>query len=454
MSATTPSTCQEQNGVIQSSDEQEPLLGLSNNHSQIDLVGDSGAIWPLSSLLICYFVMIFHSIGTFEVPMVLDAILDRILRTRLCSGLPPDECGSVVQKELAPLRGYQHAFSAISYIPGVLPGAFDLRWTWISAVLTLISGGEPVFIAQLYSTVERAGTSSDPNQRYFGLGLCALLGDLMACIAVTFLLDDYPFALLYSGLAFFFLSAVLTLFISPNETISPLSTSDNNTSVWQRLSHPTSRCTKATGYRSKFQSLKSLSTSMFFGDSRALLILSAAMVLPGPYLLDLVLQYANRRYGFEYSKTMGIVAVFLFSFIPVLAFNTFGGSIWPNLDFSSAVQARYLAIGSAALSCVANLILALAWEPWLFAIGLLVNGLGASYIIACRIHLGTIVPKRDHPRMHVAVNLANSVGIAFFSWLLQFIFHLVVDRAGWRLGGPFFALALSYILGAGLLLFT
>ncbi|KAM0817842.1 hypothetical protein AB5N19_03649 [Seiridium cardinale] len=162
MSATAPLTCQDQNGAIQSSDEQATLLGLADNHNQTDRVGNPGAIWPRFSLLICYLVMIFHSIGTFEVPMVLDAILDCILRTRLCSGLRADECSSVVQKELAPLRGYQHAFAAISYIPGVLPGAFDLRWTWISAVLTLISGGEPVFIAQLYSIVESAGTSNDP----------------------------------------------------------------------------------------------------------------------------------------------------------------------------------------------------------------------------------------------------------------------------------------------------
>ncbi|PVH96198.1 MFS general substrate transporter [Periconia macrospinosa] len=327
----------------------------------------------------------------------------------------------------------------IYLFPGVLP----LRLVWACPFLNIIGGGSQVgdfvictIIADVVPSQERVGAF---------LKLAAI--DLAAQIVAT------PLAAVmmrYSSWYPLALSSLLFVFGAFLATRLPETRPQFYKAVSLQEPEDSSECCDQTEgrsllgeYRKFFGSMRSISTG-----SVTVLLFVFFMACFGTQSMQLLLQYASKKFSWDYSKAsllMTLRSIFHLALATVLM---------PLADAYIAQQRGLDALDkdtklsqiSGGLLFAGHLLLFLANNPTVLVSGLITTALGSSFLITLRSTLTSLVPATSVGALYAAVSIAHGLGIMVAGPLIALIFHWgMVIGNGW-LGLPFLVTSLLHLL--------
>jgi MFS family permease len=404
--------------------------------------------------------------------------------TKIGSGghVPESECKiTEVQQKLAMIFGWQDTFDAIPSILLAVPfGALADKWgrkwifavallglqlstawvllicyfqslplqlTWFSSAFLFIGGGSSVAVAVALTMVSDVTPPEKRTTTFLYATAAVMVSEMVAPIMASRLMEYGDWLPLI--LALVIQQVGVTMAVACPETMhyrdmpEPRDRDDGHESV--ELS------AKDEGFGFKAQ-VGNFKNAFHFVKSNTTLMIILFVYLGnrvGRQALTLLLRYASKRYNWEIKKAAYLISfraasnlVTVAIFVPAVNYILLKyfrlPAHWADL---------WLARGSIALVAVSFLIMAVAVEPALLVIAILVYNLGTGYGAAMRsisIHVVGGQSGPDVGKLMALLAITESIGMMFAGPLLNTLFKWGMGMGTAWLGLPFLAAGLLF----------
>ncbi|CAI6301629.1 unnamed protein product [Periconia digitata] len=326
--------------------------------------------------------------------------------------------------------------------------SLPLQLTWFSSAFYIIGGGPIVAVAVAMTMVSDVCPPDKRTTIFLYLTAAVLLGEMVSPIISSRLMEHGNWLPLLLALGIQFIGALAAV-ICP-ETLHmqdlPEPTDDDETDSIELQSKKESSGIKTHlgHFKTAFLFLKSDTTLM-------LVVLTFLGNRLGRNGMTLLIRYASKRYGWEIKK-----AAYLVSFRA--ATNLVSVTIFiPTVNFILLKYIRlpphwadmYLARGSVILTAASFFIMAVAFQPALLIIGLLVYNLGTGYSAAMRsiaIHVVGGQTSPDVGKLMSLLAITESIGLMLSGPLLNSMFQWGMDMGSMWLGLPFLTVSFMFCL--------
>ncbi len=176
------------------------------------------------------------------------------------------------------------------------------------------------------------------------------------------------------------------------------------------------------------------------------LILTIVFVFMGKWVQEMLLQYATKRYNWKWSQATFLLTVGNASNLVVLmaVLPAISWVLISRLHMSGVAKDLVLARASSIILILGSLVIALAWNGYVLAFGLVVLSFGGGLNSLIRSLANALVEEHHVGILNTLIGLMDQLALVIAGPLLSMTLSAGFDMGGIWVGLPFFCSALMF----------
>ncbi|KAF8537766.1 major facilitator superfamily domain-containing protein [Trichophaea hybrida] len=356
-------------------------------------------------------------------------------------GVLADRYGRKIILVLA-LLGLTLSFSWILFVCWF---ALPIKLTWLSAAFLMLGGGVQMLIALILMVLADVTPADQRTTAFFQLQACVLFAELVAPPLSSVLMSHNVWTPLLIALVIMVLVLLIACALPETRGLEVANTEPSNSSgEEQEGDERISRPNLETSTRKNSNSHRDIMTFLRQDINVTLLVAIFLVITIGRQTTMLLLQYVSKRYDWSLAKSSlllslraGFNLALMLAGLPVLT-----SLIITKWKMSTTERDLYISRTSACLVTLGFLGIAIAPNPSLMIIALIVDTLGSGFGASTRSLATTMVHPSNIGKLYTSIAVFDTLGALVGGPSMSLAFQWGIKLGGGWIGLPFLVLAI------------